>query len=165
MKPTITKMKSTEVRTWYGARGRVELHDPFWNIAGVWGIDIPHPPLVNLLVRKGLPRDAKRELSFHHEFGHLQMLPFALLGTTVLLIQSWRTGRFSWRRLPWLWAKHHAFWEMLAEGYVMGVTGPRYKALYGNRLHRGLLIFWLGTAALVALTRPARSRAQHSSKP
>ena len=147
MKPTITKMKSTEVRTWYGARGRVELHNPFWNMAGVWGIDVPHPRPINLLIRKGLPRDAKRELSFHHEFGHLQTLPFALMGTAVLLLRSWRAGRLSWRRLPWLWAKHHAFWEMLAEGYVMGLTGPRYKALYGNRIHRGLLIFWLGTTA------------------
>ena len=125
-------------------------------------MDVPHPPLVNLLIRKGLPRDAKRELSFHHEFGHLQMLPFALLGTVVLLIRSWRAGRLSWRRLPWLWAKNHAFWEMLAESYVMAVSGPRYKALYGNRFHRGLLIFWLGTATLVTLTQPVRSKSQHS---
>ena len=84
MKPKIAKRISTEVRTWYGAKGRVELHDPFWHIVGVWGLDVPHPPLVNLLIRMGLPRDAKRELSFHHEFGHLEMLPFALLETVVL---------------------------------------------------------------------------------
>ena len=156
MKPTKAIKNPTEVHTWYGARGRVELHDPLWHIAGIWGLDLPHPPLVNLLIRKGLPREAKLELSFHHEFGHLQMLPFSLLGTVVLLHRSWRAGRLSWNRLPWLWAKHHAFWEMLAESYVMGAIGPRYKALYGNRLHRGLLIFWLGTAILVALTRPIK---------
>jgi len=43
---------------------------------------------------------------------------------------------------------------MLAEGYVMWRSGPRYKALYAGRLHPGLLLFWLGTVALVVLTWP-----------
>lgn len=143
-----------QVRTWYGATGRVELHDPFWHLAGVWGIDIPHPPLVNLLIRQGLPRAAKRELSYLHELGHLEMLPFALLATAVLLVRAWRTGQLRWRRLPWLWAGHHALWEMLAESYVRWRTGPRYQVLYAWRLHSGLLLFWVGAAALVALTWP-----------
>lgn len=143
-----------QVRTWYGATGRVELHDPFWHLAGLRGLDIPHPPLVNLLIRKGLQRAAKRELSFLHELGHLEMLPFALLSTAVLLVRAWQTGQLRWRRLPWLWAGHHALWEMLAENYVMWRSGLRYKALYAGRLHSGLFLFWLGTAALVALTWP-----------
>lgn len=154
----------TRVRTWYGATGRVELHGPFWHLAGVWGIDIPHPPLVNLLIRQGLPVEAKRELSYHHELGHLEMLPFTLLATVALLAQARRTGQLRWSRLPRLWAGHHALWEMLAEGYVMWRSGPRYKALYAGRLHPGLLLFWLGTVALVALTWP-RAKQQTSDTP
>jgi len=84
----------------------------------LWGIDIPHPSLVNLLIRKGLLPAAKRELSYEHELGYLQMLPFALLATAVLLVRAWQTGQFCWSRLPWLWAGHYALWEILAEGYV-----------------------------------------------
>lgn len=53
-----------QVPTWYGAEGDVELHGPFWHLVGLWGLEVPHPPLVNLLVRRGLPLGAKRELSF-----------------------------------------------------------------------------------------------------
>lgn len=153
---TVSPEIQAEVRTWYGARGRVELHGPFWHLAGVWGIDIPHPPLVNLLIRQGLPTAAKRELSLYHEFGHLEMLPFALLATMALLVHSWRKGQLRWSRIPWLWARHHALWEMLAEGYVRWRLGPRYKALYAGRLHPGLLFFWLGTMALAGLDWPAQ---------
>jgi hypothetical protein len=143
-----------QVRTWYGATSRVELHGPFWHLVGLWGLDIPYPPLVNLLIRRGLPFAAKRELSYEHELGHLQMLPFALLATIILLMQAWRTNQLRLSRLARLWAGHHALWEMLAEGYVMSRSGPRYKALYAGRRHYELLLFWIGTATLVTLTWP-----------
>lgn len=81
MKTYLSNELKTEVRTWYGATGRVELHGPFWHLAELWGIDIPHPPLINLLIRQGLPMATKRELSFIHELGHLEMLPISLLAT------------------------------------------------------------------------------------
>ncbi len=141
--------KRVRVRTWYGAEGEVELHGPFWHLVGLWGLDVPHPPLVNLLVRRGLPVKAKRELSFQHEAGHLQTLPVALLMTVVLLVRAWRSGGIAWRNLPLLWAGHHAMWEMLAEGYVMWADRDRYKRLYRGHPHPGLLLFWLVTTLLV----------------
>lgn len=137
------------VRTWYGAEGEVELHGPFWHLVGLWGLDLPHPPLVNLLVRRGLPLAVKRELSFKHEAGHLQTLPVALLMTGILLVRAWRSDSVTWRNLPLLWAGHHAMWEMLAEGYVMWTDRDRYKRQYGGKRHPGLLVFWLTTAILV----------------
>ena len=144
-------MEKTEyhIRTWYGTIGRIELHGRFWHLAGLGGVEIPHPPLVNLLIRQGLPTEAQRELSFRHEFGHLQTLPLAVLAAFVLLMRAQRTGRLKWSQGLWLWAEHHALWEMMAESYVMWRLGRRYKGLYGGRLHGGLLLFWLGTAALV----------------
>lgn len=136
------------------------MHGPFWHLAGLWGIDVPHPPLVNLLIRQGLPAEAKRELSLLHELGHLETLPFALLATIGLLLQARWTGQLRLSRLPWLWAGHHALWEVLAEGYVMWRNGSRYKRLYAGRLHSGLLLFWLGTMMLVVLTWPVASRGQ-----
>ncbi len=141
--------KRFRVRTWYGAVGQVELHGPFWHLVGLWGLDVPHPPLVNLLVRLGLPLEAKRELSFKHEAGHLQTLPVALLMTALLLVRAWRSRSITWRSLPLLWAGHHAMWEMLAEGYVMWSNRDRYRRLYGDKPHLGLMLFWLLTAILV----------------
>lgn len=129
------------VRTWYGARGQVELQGPFWHLAGLWGIDVPHPPLVNLIVRHGLPLEAKRRPSFDHEVGHLQMLPAAMLASIVILAQAWRTDGLRWRDLPRLWAGHHALWEMLAEAYVMRRHRERYRHLYRHGPHPGLASF------------------------
>lgn len=145
-------MEKTEyhIRTWYGATGRIELQGRFWHLAGLGGVEIPHPPVVNLLIRQGLPVEAQRELSFRHELGHLQVLPLAVLAAFALLAQAKQAGRLTWSQGVWLWAEHHALWEMMAESYVMWRLGGRYKRLYGGRLHGGLLIFWLGTAALVA---------------
>jgi len=139
------------VRTWYGATGRVELHGKFWHLAGLWGVDVPHPPLVNLLIRQGLPEAAQRELSYRHELGHLETLPLALLAAIVLLRQAKQAGQLKWSRALWLWAGHHALWEMLAEGYVMWRLGAHYKKLYAGRLHLGLILLWMGTAALVGM--------------
>ena len=84
-----------------------------------------------------------------------EWLIFALLATVGLLVQAWRAGQLKWARLPWLWAGHHALWEMMAEGYVMWRKGPRYRELYAGRPHRGLLLFWVGTTILTFATRPA----------
>ncbi len=145
-------MEKTEyhIKTWYGSTGRIELHGRFWHLAGLGNVEIPHPPVVNLLIRQGLPRDAQRELSFRHEFGHLQTLPLAIMATVLLLKRAKQTGRLKWSQGVWLWAEHHALWEMMAESYVMWRLSGRYKRLYGGRLHAGLVLFWLGTAVLVA---------------
>jgi len=63
--------------------------------------------------------ESQRELSFLHEFGHLQTLPPANLATFLLLKRAKQTGRLKWSQGVWLWAEHHALWEMMAEGYVM----------------------------------------------
>ncbi len=144
-------MEITEyhIRTWYGSTGRIELHGRFWHLAGLGKVEIPHPPVVNLLIRHGLPAESQRELSFLHEFGHLQTLPPAILATFLLLKRAKQTGRLKWSQAVWLWAEHHALWEMMAEGYVMWRLGKQYNRLYRGRLHAGLALFWLGTIALV----------------
>ncbi len=77
------------------------------------------------------------------------MLPAALLATALLLVRAWRAGNITWRKLPLLWAGHHALWEMLAETYVMWTDRDRYTRLYKGKRHPGLLLFWLVTALLV----------------
>ena len=78
-----------------------------------------------------------------HPMLTLQMPPFSLLATLMLLVRARRTGQLKWARLPRLW-------EMLAEGYVIWRIGTLYRTLSGGRPYRGLISSWLGTAVLVA---------------
>lgn len=67
------------VRSWYGLPAEIAVENNLWHLVRVAGLSLHHPPLVNLILRRGLPREERLYLSFLHEFGHLQTLPVAVL--------------------------------------------------------------------------------------
>ncbi len=136
------------VRTWYGVTGEVVIEGELWHWVRLGRVPIPHPPLVNLLIRRGLPRDARRQLSYWHEIGHMQTLPLALIHALLL---SRGRRRPLWLHLPLALLGHEALWELAAESYVVWRAGPDYRRLYWQHHNPFLLPFWFLMAAMAAI--------------
>ena len=67
-----------KVRSWTGLTGEIEVENELWHLVKVGLVALNHPPLINLVLRRRLPRDDRLRLSYLHEFGHFQTLPIAL---------------------------------------------------------------------------------------
>ena len=136
------------VRTWYGVDGEVVIEGELWHWVRLGRVPIPHPPLINLLIRRGLPQETKRQLSYWHEVGHMQTLPLALLHAVLLA----RGRRFPlWLRVPLALLGHEALWELAAESYVVWRAGLNYQRLYRQYPNPFLLPFWLLMATIAVI--------------
>jgi hypothetical protein len=151
-----------QVRSWYGLPGEIVIEHDYWHLVKVASLPLPHPPLVNLFIRRGLPAEERRRLSYWHEFGHLQTLPIAVLHAAWLLsFRSWR--RLPWRRRLWrlgaMFLAHEAVWELASEGYVVGKTGRDYRQIYRQHPNRWLALFWTGMSGLALVASWFAARA------
>ena len=144
--------KSTELfrkRTWFGIVVAVEIKGSFWHRAGIGSLLIPHPPLINWLLRLGLKKEDEQRLSIIHEFGHLQTLPLFLLylivyGSLVMHFRQhsllqWAVGGISL----------FAFWEIISELYTVYNSGPLYKLYYANVAPLPRVLFWVGMVLIL----------------
>ncbi|MFQ5614102.1 MAG: hypothetical protein ACE5H9_18430 [Anaerolineae bacterium] len=43
------------VRAWYGLPGEIVIESDYWHLVKVGPFPLPHPPLINLFTRRGLP--------------------------------------------------------------------------------------------------------------
>jgi len=134
-----------KVRAWYGLSGEILVENELWHLVRLGPISLPHPPLINLFLRAGLPKENRLRLSFEHEYGHLQTLPLALLH--LALLRRRRASLGSW--LAALIA-HQAVWELAAEGWVVAKLGREYRETYHGRGERPA-VFWLAMLGLAAL--------------
>ncbi len=130
-------------RTWYGLEAVIEVRSGFWHKAGFGTFLIPHPPLVNGLLRKGLSRRENETLSCIHEFGHLQTLPLYLIYTVILVSILINNGHNSIIELVLALISTHAFWEIISESYTMFHSGRLYHSYYRNIAVLPRLLFWL----------------------
>ncbi len=143
------------VRAWYGLPGEIVIDGDQWHLVKVGPLPLPHPPLVNRFIRRGLPPEARLALSYRHELGHLQTLPLALAHAFWL-----------WRRLPGPHREtsalrlvrlvsgliaHESVWELAAESYVIAGSGARYWRIYRGQSKRRLALFWGGMTGLALL--------------
>jgi len=146
------------VESWYGLPAEIAVENGLWHLVRVGGIALGHPPLVNLILRRGLPEQARLELSFLHEYGHLQTLPIAA-GHLLLLVLFGRWQRLGWRealaRITSATIAHQAVWELASETYVLQTSRSRYQRIYRAYPNPwGQAIFWIGMT-LLALARTA----------
>ena len=134
------------VRSWYGVTAEIAVENNLWHLVRVGGVALHHPPVVNLILRRGQPRQDRLYLSFLHEFGHLQTLPVAIIhGIWLLTVISWRGRR--WREtlalLTGMAVAHEAVWELLSEMYVVLKAGTKYHRIYHEHPNRvGQIAFW-----------------------
>jgi len=137
--------------TWYGLPVEITVSSDNRHRVAVPGLAIPHPGLVNLIVRQGLPVKLRLALTARHELGHLQTLPVPALHLLLLL---WpRRGRPDGHPiLRWLVAilTHQAVWELAAESYVVATDR---RAIQANRppLARALYAGFWGVMAVLSI--------------
>lgn len=146
------------VRSWYGLPAEIGVENNLWHLVRVGGVALNHPPLVNLTLRRGQPRQERLYLSFLHEFGHLQTLPVAVLHVIWLLINGRWRGRGFWEALTALGGAvvaHQAVWELASESYVVLKSREEYGRIYRKFPNRiGQAAFWGGMGVTaVCLTR------------
>ena len=70
--------KRIKVWTWYGIGGTVIIDPGFLHRTGLGWFLIPHPSVINWLLRLGLLENSRNALRVTHEFGHLQSAPLAV---------------------------------------------------------------------------------------
>lgn len=134
-----------KVRAWYGLAGEIQVEHGLWHLVRVGRVSLPHPPLVNLFLRASLSRETRLDLSFRHEFAHLQTLPLALLH--LLSLRPWRLR--SPLGLAAALVAHEAVWELAAEAWVVAEAPEAYRRAYGGRWRRPL--FFAGFMAALAV--------------
>jgi hypothetical protein len=139
-------------KTWYGLPVDITVSSSNLHRVSVLGLAFPHPGLVNMVSRLGLPIETRLALTAQHELGHLQTLPIPLVHLLILL---WpRKGRPvgpRWRRFLVFLLTQQAVWEIAAESYVavtdhQNIQSKRYKL--ARYLYAG---FWGGMTILAFL--------------
>ncbi len=151
-----TERQAHIARSWYGLRAEIEVENEHWHLVRACGVTLNHPPIVNLILRRGLPREDRNRLSLLHEFGHLQMLPIALAHALLLVLAGRWWGRGTKGTLAVLGSAviaHETVWELASEVYVAASAGSEYGRIYRAHPNRvGQALFWAGTTLLAALT-------------
>lgn len=141
------------IHSWYGLPAEISV-GRVWHWVKASGVTMLHPGLVDLHLRRGLPRQTGAQLNYWHELGHLETLPLALLHALALWLTGRRRQDTPWTLrlliglLAWL-----AGWELAAEFYTLGRAGPEYARLY-RKAHPLLplaLFFWLGMGLLAVV--------------
>jgi hypothetical protein len=110
----------------------------------LWGVALPHPSLVNVVIRRGLPVGDRLRLSYWHELGHLQALPLVAVAALIKRASA-RRGR---RSLMLSILGLNALWELLAESYVVWKVRGEYLRIYRRTWNPFLIPFWAGMGAL-----------------
>lgn len=140
-----------KVRAWYGLTGEIEVENELCHLVRVGNVALNHPPVVNLILRRRLPHGDRLRLSYLHEFGHFQTLPFALLHLLLLLGSTLRRRRSlsGWlARIIGLFVANEGIWEMAAEAYVIMHEGKGYLATYRKMPNPFVIFFWVGMSGL-----------------
>ncbi len=143
--------KTRTRRTWYGAVATVSIGPGFWHEAGLGSLIIPHPPLINLLLRHGLSEEARTTLAFAHEFGHLQSAPLFLAYAALMVILNIARGSGNFPEIFFLLISAHATWEIGAEILAKAADYQQYREYYESVTPIPRLIFWTSTLTITVL--------------
>lgn len=154
-----------KTNTWYGLPVEIAVSSGNLHRVSVLGLTLPHPGVVNLIARQGLPLETRLELTALHELGHLQTLPTPVLHLLLLLWPRRRRRVGSrWLRRFLVLLTHQALWEVAAEGYVVAIDrrawqAPRPKT--ARALYAGLWAAMIGlsiSGTLFLLRREGNNR-------
>lgn len=136
-------------QTWFFLNAVVEIEPGRLHRAGFGNLLLPHPPLANCLLRRGLSKESYKILCTEHEMGHLQALPVEILYSSLLIILMIHNDNDD--TLGWLWIVLSSFaaWEIFAEIHTIRRVSPTYQELYSDASLVPRTIFWIITLALV----------------
>ncbi len=135
---------------WFGLRAKVTIGPGLVHKSGFGAFTIPHPPIVNWLLRKGLSCRSNRDLSFAHEFAHFRTAPLLLLYLLIVLIVAYARNRMTIGVLFLLMASVQAVWEMASESLVKLRDPEAYRSAYRVMTRFPRTLFWT-TAGMLAV--------------
>ena len=139
----ITRWDKLKKRTWYGVNAVVEIGPGFIHRTG-WGkILIPHPPIVNWLLRLKLESSKRNTLSVVHEFQHLQSAPFYIVYTLVMLATVFIKRHVNYLDIFIVLVSSHAAWELFSESLTFFYNIQLYSKSYSKITIFPRLIFWV----------------------
>jgi hypothetical protein len=140
-----------KVRTWYGMGGTVIIGPGFLHRTGLGWFLIPHPPLINCLLRQGLPKNSSTPLRIAHEFGHLQSAPLALLYTALNYTAIITANRANLSNLILVFISTHAAWEIMSGILTIMSDAQFYHKCYEKVSIIPRAIFWFSAIVLTLL--------------
>ena len=149
MKTKKTELK--QMRTWYGLYATVAIGPGFIHRVGWGSFLIPHPPVINWLLRRGLEEKARQTLSFTHEFMHLQSAPLTLLYTVVMVALSFTIGHTDLAEIVIILISTHAAWEIISEKFTISSDAQLYRSCYEKITMIPRIAFWLSMSALTII--------------
>jgi hypothetical protein len=147
----IRKTKMLNTRTWYGVNATVIIGPGFLHRGGYGKLLIPHPPVINWLLRRGLSPTVRENLSFTHEFGHLYSAPAALLYTAVSFAALLAAGKTTVLTVMLLLISTHAAYEIMAEVITIRHDHQLYRHCYENVSKIPRAIFWFSMILLALM--------------
>jgi hypothetical protein len=140
--------KKTKIRTWYGLDGTVIIGAGFMHKSGVGTLIIPHPAVINWLLRLGLPENSAITLRINHEIGHLQSAPLAVLYTAANYTAIITANQVNLLNLTLVFICTHAAWEIMSEILTIVTDSQFYHKCYQGVSLVPRAIFWLSTISL-----------------
>ena len=143
--------KKTKVRTWYGLSGTVIIGAGLMHKSGVENLIIPHPAVVNWLLRLGLLENSAISLRINHEIGHLQSAPLAVLYTAMNYTAIVAASQVNLFNLILVFICTHAAWEIMSEIFTIVIDPQFYHKCYQGVSLVPRAIFWLSTSSLTLL--------------
>ena len=131
--------------------GTVIIGPGFLHRTGLGWFLIPHPPLVNWLLRQGLPKNSSNALRISHEFGRLQSAPLAVLYTAMNYTAIISANRANLSNLILVFISIHAAWEIMAEILTIMSDAQFYHKCYEKVSIIPRAIFWFSAIVLTLL--------------
>lgn len=132
-------------------RATVTIGPGFIHRAGLGRVLLPHPPVINWLLRRGLTENARYALSFTHEFGHLQSTPMALLYMAAMIAAAFMMHNARPLEITVVLVSAHATWEMTAEVITIAGDNRLYRQSYAGIAISPRVVFWILTGALTII--------------
>ena len=143
--------KRTKVRTWYGLNGTVIIGAGLMHKSGVGRLIIPHPAVVNWLLRRGLLENSAITLRINHEIGHLQSAPLAVLYTAMNYTAIVAANQVNLFNLILVFICTHAAWEIMSENLTILIDPQFYHKCYQGVSLVPRVIFWFSTISLTLM--------------
>jgi ABC-type enterochelin transport system permease subunit len=143
--------KKTKVRTWYGLNGTVIIGAGLMHKSGVGSLLIPHPAVVNWLLRLGLIENSATTLRINHEIGHLQSAPLYVLYTAMNYTAIVAANQVNLFNLILVFICTHAAWEIMSEILTIVIDPQFYHKCYQGVSLVPRAIFWLSTISLTLI--------------
>ena len=140
--------KRTKVRTWYGLNGTVIIGAGLMHKSGVGRLIIPHPAVVNWLLRRGLLENSAITLRINHEIGHLQSAPLAVLYTAMNYTAIVAANQVNLFNLILVFICTHAAGEIMSEIFTIVIDSQSYQKSYQGESQVTRVIFWFSTISL-----------------